>query len=128
GFTIALDVDVSEKTFSAKYGLAVLPLNIEDNEKSLKQIVEEKNVTQEYRQQEFENFDTTDDHLMHIVGIVKDQKGNQYYKVKNSWGSNSKRVGNDGYIYMSVAYFKLKAISVLMHKNALPKKVRNAID
>jgi len=128
GFTIALDVDVSEKTFSAKYGLAVLPLNIEDNEKSLKQIVEEKNVTQEYRQQEFENFDTTDDHLMHIVGIVKDQKGNQYYKVKNSWGSNSKRVGNNGFIYMSIPYFKLKAISILVHKNSLPNKIRNAID
>ena len=63
---------------------------------------------------------------MHIVGIVKDQKGNQYYKVKNSWGSNSKRVGNDGFIYMSIPYFKLKAISILVHKNSLPNKIRNA--
>ena len=30
----------------------------------------EKSIDQEYRQQEFENYHTTDDHLMHIVGIV----------------------------------------------------------
>ena len=127
GYTISLDVDVSEKTFSAKYGLAVLPNDESELKKSLTELVKEKTVTQKYRQQEFENYNTTDDHLMHIVGIVKDQKDNIYYKVKNSWGGDSKRVGNGGYIYMSVSYFKSKAISVLMHKNALPKKIRKKI-
>jgi len=124
GYSIALDVDVSEKTFSAKNGLAVLPNNVDDTKKALIELVKEKEVSQAYRQQEFENYDTTDDHLMHVVGIVKDQNGNNYYKVKNSWGSNSKRIGNDGYIYMSVPYFKLKTISVLLHKNGLSKNVK----
>lgn len=124
GYTIELDVDVSEKTFSSKYGVAILPKNNSDIKKSLTEIVVEKKVSQKYRQQEFENYNTTDDHLMHIVGIVKDQKNNKYYKVKNSWGSSSKRVGNNGYIYMSIPYFKSKAISVLVHKKALPKKIR----
>lgn len=88
GFTVALDIDVSEKTFSAKYGVAFIPESENDNKKGLKEMVLEKKITKEFRQQEFENYDTTDDHLMHIVGLVKDQKGNEYYKVKNSWGSN----------------------------------------
>ena len=81
GYTVALDCDVSEKTFSSKAGIAVLPERMEDNKKALQEIVKEKQVTQGYRQAEFENFNTTDDHLMHIVGLVKDQKGNIY------WGS-----------------------------------------
>jgi bleomycin hydrolase len=124
GFTIALDVDVSEKTFSAKNGIAVIPKNSADNELSLTELVPEMNVTQDFRQAEFENYNTTDDHLMHIVGMVKDQKGNNYYKVKNSWGSNSNRIGNNGFIYMSVPYFKLKTISVLLHNKGLSKKVK----
>ena len=70
-------------------------------------------------QEEFENFNTTDDHLMHIIGLVKDQTGKKYYKVKNSWGKNSERVSNDGYIFMSEAYFKLKTISIMIHEDGL---------
>lgn len=119
GYTLALDCDVSEKSFSSKYGVAFVPKNKEDLEKGYTQIIEEKEVTPELRQKEFENYNTTDDHLMHIVGLVKDQKGNEYYKVKNSWGGNSKRIGNNGFIYMSKPFFKLKAISVLLNKKGL---------
>lgn len=119
GYSLALDCDVSEKTFSAKKGIAIIPENFENNEKGMTYIVKEATITPEFRQQEFENFNTTDDHLMHIVGMVKDQKGNEYYKVKNSWGGTSKRIGNNGYVYMSKVFFKLKTISVLVHKNAL---------
>lgn len=123
GFTIELDCDVSEKSFSAKHGLAIIP---EDNislEDALVNVSKEKEITQEFRQQEFENYNTTDDHLMHITGLLKDQNGTTYYKVKNSWGTNSKRVSHGGYIYMSEAYLKLKTISVMLHKDALAKKV-----
>ncbi|MDQ7960288.1 C1 family peptidase [Flavobacterium lindanitolerans] len=125
GYTLALDADVSEKTFSGKNGIAVIPENEADEKTILTEIKPEKNITPEFRQQEFENFNTTDDHLMHIVGKVKDQKGNIYYKVKNSWGS--KNLGNDGYIYMSVPYLRLKAISVLLHKDGLLKKTKKEL-
>lgn len=127
GYSIALDVDVSEKTFSPKTGIAVLPNDANDNKKALTELVSEMNVTQEYRQVEFENYNTTDDHLMHIVGVLKDQKGNIYYKVKNSWGTNSDRIGNNGYVYMSEAYFRLKVISVLLHKDGVSKKIRTKL-
>lgn len=128
GYTLSLDADVSEPTFSAKYGVAFIPEKEEDEKTGLAEIIQEKNISQEYRQQEFENFNTTDDHLMHIVGKLTDQKGNMYYKVKNSWGTDEKRVKNGGYVYMSVAYIKLKAISVLLHKDGLDKNIRKKLN
>ncbi|WP_282787634.1 C1 family peptidase [Flavobacterium croceum] len=121
GYTIALDCDVSEPTFSGRFGLAVIPEHDTDNTLILTEIKPEKNITPELRQQEFENLSTQDDHLMHIVGKVKDQNGKIYYKVKNSWGTKS---GKEGYVYMSVAYIRLKSISVLMCKDALVKKTK----
>ena len=124
GFTLALDADVSEKTFSGKNGIAVIPNDDNDASIILTEIKPEKTITPEYRQNEFENYNTTDDHLMHIVGKAKDQKGNIYYKVKNSWGTSS---GRDGFIYMSIPYMRLKSISVMLHKDGLLKKTKTNI-
>ncbi|OMP32862.1 C1 family peptidase [Mangrovimonas sp. DI 80] len=128
GFSIELDCDVTETTFSSKYGLAVIPEDKNIGEAALKAITNEKEITPEFRQQEFENFNTTDDHLMHIVGMVEDQNGTIYYKVKNSWGKHTKKVPNDGFIYMSEAYFKLKTISIMVHKDALQPSVKNNLN
>ncbi len=125
GFTVELDCDVSEKTFSSKNGVAIIPAISSESKKGLKEIVKEKKITPSFRQAEFENFNTTDDHLMHIVGMVKDQKGNKYFKVKNSWGTNQ---GNNGYVYMSIPYFKLKTISVLVHKDAISKVLQQKLN
>jgi bleomycin hydrolase len=124
GYTIELDCDVSEKTFSSKHGVAVIPEDDAKAIEALTSVQKEKEITPEYRQQEFENYHTTDDHLMHITGRLKDQNGTTYYKVKNSWGNNSERVSNGGYIYMSEAYMRLKTISVMVHKDALPESLQ----
>ena len=121
GFTVELDCDVSEKTFSSKDGVAIIPENAENNVKALQGIYPERKITQEYRQQEFENFATTDDHLMHITGMLRDQNDTKYYKVKNSWGTDETKIANGGYVYFSEAYMRLKAISITVHKDALPK-------
>ena len=123
GYTAEIDCDVSEKTFSAKDGVAVIPANKLNNLKALHSIYPEMDVTQEYRQQEFENFKTTDDHLMHITGTVKDQNGNKYYKVKNSWGTDEKRTKFNGYVYFSEAYLRLKTISITLHKDGIPETI-----
>nr|WP_294776876.1 C1 family peptidase [uncultured Flavobacterium sp.] len=124
GFTLALDSDVSETTFSGSKGIAVIPEKTEDAMAILDEIKPEKKISPEFRQEEFENYNTMDDHLMHIVGKAKDQKGNVYYKVKNSWGTQS---GRDGFVYMSVAYLRLKAISVLLHKDGLVPQSRKTL-
>lgn len=124
GYTVALDCDVSEATFSGKNGIAVIPENEADAKTILTEVKPEKNITAEYRQSEFENLDTQDDHLMHIVGKVKDQTGKIHYKVKNSWGAKS---GKEGFIYMSPSYLKLKSISVLLHKDGLTKTTKSKL-
>ena len=121
GFTVELDCDVSERTFSSKDGVAVIPKDADNNVKALQGVYPEMSISQEYRQDEFENFTTTDDHLMHITGILRDQNGTKYYKVKNSWGTDESRNANGGYVYFSEAYMKLKAISITIHKDAIPQ-------
>lgn len=127
GYTVELDCDVSERSFSSKEGIAVAPEDDENKLKALSFIFPEKTITQEYRQQEFENYNTTDDHLMHITGILHDQNGTKYYKVKNSWGDDESRVANGGYVYFSEAYMRLKTISITIHKDAIPKKIAKKI-
>lgn len=121
GFTVELDCDVSERSFSSKDGVAVIPNDSDNIKLALQGVYPEKKISQEYRQDEFENFATTDDHLMHITGTLVDQKGTKYYKVKNSWGTDENRTANGGYVYFSESYMRLKAISITIHKDALPK-------
>lgn len=125
--SVAWSADITENGFVYKKGLAVLPDVDELNSKNtdwqdiLKRPGKETNATQEIRQKEFDDFSTTDDHGMQIVGIAKDQTGKKYYYVKNSWGTSNKF---NGYIYASENYVKLKTTSVMINKNALPLSIR----
>lgn len=113
GYTVAWDGDVSEKGFDAKKGIAVLPSK--PARKDLFDIPgDEVKVTQEARQENFESFSTTDDHLMHLVGTATDQDGHEYYIIKNSWGSISPF---KGYLYMSKAYAAMKTVAIMVHKD-----------
>jgi len=87
--------------------------------------VPEKKITQEMRQQEFDNYQTTDDHGMQFTGIVKDQNGNEYYMVKNSWGGEDHRY--KGFFYASKPYVQLKTMDIMVHKNAIPKEIRKKL-
>lgn len=119
GYTVAWDGDVSEKGFSARNGIAVLPVDPE-REDLFTTPGKEINVTAENRQMNFESYATTDDHLMHLVGSARDQFGTKYYIIKNSWGE----IGEyGGYLYMSEAYFKMKTISVTVNENVLPTSI-----
>lgn len=124
GYTVAWDADVSEKGFSFKNGLAILPTDDLKPEEFWKTIATEKSVTQELRQNEFDNFNTTEDHLMHISGRAKDQNGTLYYIMKNSWGTDNLY---GGYQYVSKNYFRMKTVSFMVHKDAIPKNIRKKL-
>ncbi|MBP3943178.1 aminopeptidase [Sphingobacteriaceae bacterium WQ 2009] len=130
GYTIAWATDVSEKSFSWKNGVAYVPTraveDMTDAERSNMFVgpKEEAKVTEDQRQEAFDNYSTTDDHGMHIVGLVKDQSGKEYYIVKNSWGET-----NDykGYMYVTKEFVKYKTISILLHKNAVQKEIKSKL-
>lgn len=75
---------------------------------------EERPVTQATRQREYEQLRTTDDHVMEIIGtFVKNKQ--RYYVCHNSWGKNW---GDQGLVYLSEDYIKLKTIAVYMSEEA----------
>ena len=84
----------------------------------------EKTITQEMRQEEFDRYQTTDDHGMHIIGKAKDQNGTPYFIVKNSWGDYGKY---KGYLYASYPFVAYKTTSVMIHKDALPKDLKKKL-
>lgn len=132
GYTVAWAADIERGWFSLPSGLALAPAGWDDMESAEKTAcfeapVEQMEVTPEVRQASYDNYETTDDHAMQITGKVKDQNGNIYYIVKNSWGDRE----NDfrtGYIYASEAYVRMKTISVMMHEDALTSHVEDLID
>jgi bleomycin hydrolase len=145
GYTVVWDGDVSDKGFSHKNGIAIIPETSIDNmtaterskwekltEKERKaqlytftKPVPEKNITPEIRQAAFDNYSATDDHLMHITGTVTDQNGKHYFRTKNSWSAESNADG--GYLNISEAYFRLNTIAIMVHKDALPKEIRKKL-
>lgn len=130
GFTFAWAADVSEKGFNWKNSVAIIPeggwdqYSRRDIDSLTNYPVAQLKPTQEERQLEFDNYETQDDHGMHITGIVKDQNGTKYYKVKNSWGTSN---DCDGYLYASEAYVLMKTTNIMLHKDALPKDIRKKL-
>ncbi|MES2618804.1 MAG: C1 family peptidase [Bacteroidota bacterium] len=138
GYTWAWAADVSEKGFSFKNGVAIVPVHdslitqvgkdskgfndagAQRTGNAFDKPMTEKNITDSVRQVAFDNYETTDDHGMHATAIVVDQNGNKYFKIKNSWGT-----GNDcaGYLYCSMPYFRYKTLNIYIHKSALPKDI-----
>ncbi len=130
GYTVTWATDVSEKYFSWKNGVAFVPekdwedMSEEEQKNLFNGPQKERKITPEMRQLAYENYETTDDHGMHIVGLAKDQTGKEYYIVKNSWGEK-----NDykGYIYVSKPYVRYKTTAFLVHKNGLPASLREKL-
>ncbi|MCI4650171.1 C1 family peptidase [Phaeodactylibacter sp.] len=130
GYSISWAADVSEKYFSWKNGIAFVPeqdyadMSAEEREQLFNGPKPEAAITVEMRQEAYDNYTTTDDHGMQIVGISKDQNGKEWYLVKNSWGT-----GNDyeGYLYVSKNYVRFKTLSFLLHKEGIPASLRKKL-
>ncbi len=146
GYSVCWDGDVSERGFRFANGVAINP-DIRDlsrysaadsavfapltEAQRLDSVMTfsrpylEIVVTPEVRQEGFESFVTTDDHLMHLTGLAKEQNGTKYYVTKNSWGTD--RNGFGGYLNMSESFVRAKTIYVMLHKDALPVALRKRL-
>lgn len=143
GYTLAWGADVSEIGFTRK-GIGVVP--DDDNgaditgsdmakwvgmsadkkkEELTKKPLPEKTITQQMRQDAYDNWETTDDHGMQIFGTATDQNGKKYYMIKNSWGTM--RSDYKGIWYVSEAFMQYKTNDVLVHKDAIPKDLRKKL-
>lgn len=146
GYSVNWDGDVSERGFSHKKGVAIVPSDetkdligneqakwetMTEKEKNdllydFSQPRKEKLITQKMRQDAFDKFKITDDHLMHLIGTATDQNGNLYYITKNSWADDSNKYG--GKLYMSNAYIRLATVAILVHKDAVPEAIKKKLD
>ena len=108
GYTVAADMDVSEKGFDSRKGVA-----------RLVRFWEERGITQADRDEMFRTGSTTDDHLMHVVGLARGPKGGRYFLTKNSWGEKNGPFG--GFIFISEAFMRAKTLAYMVHKDGLPK-------
>ncbi len=136
GHSVLWSSDVSERGFKYNDGFAILPLenlkDMGDSEKArwsnltqdelggrdIKNPLPEVEVTQENRQEGFDNYSTTDDHAMVITGTATAQNGEKFYKVKNSWAAENIY---KGYFYASVPFVKGKTMFIIVPKNILVK-------
>ncbi len=146
GYSVCWDGDVSERGFRFANGVAINPdvrdlsrysaadsavfaplteAQRLDSVMTFSRPYLEIVVTPEVRQEGFESFVTTDDHLMHLTGLAKDQNGTKYYVTKNSWGTD--RNGFGGYLNMSESFVRAKTIYVMLHKDALPVALRKRL-
>ncbi|MCK7538212.1 MAG: C1 family peptidase [Marinilabiliales bacterium] len=144
GYTVNWDGDVSERGFSHANGVAINPdmtkidisamtdrarfENMSSDRSaglSFDKPYPEIDVTQDIRQKGYEAFVTTDDHLMHLTGIVKDQNGTKYYITKNSWGTD--RNPHGGYLNMSESFVRAKTIYIMVHRDAIPGEIKTKL-
>lgn len=126
GYTVAWATDVSEKSFSWKNGVAYVStkkfddMTAEEKADMFNGPKAEPEITPEMRQAAFDNYTTTDDHGMHIIGLAKDQTGKEYYIVKNSWGET-----NDykGFLFVTKNFVKYKTTALLVNKGGIPAEI-----
>ena len=146
GYSIAWAADVSDKGFNWRKGVAVLPekdmASMDDSDRArwenlsqgdkndelykFEKPGKEKAVTQEMRQEGFDNFTITDDHGMVLTGKATDQNGTPYFIVKNSWGTDN-RNPYSGFLYASESYFALQTIGIVIHKDAIPANIKKKL-
>ena len=108
GYTVAWGGDVSGDF--TRTGLAELPNGVQP--------------TQQLRQEQWDDWRFTYDHVMLIYGKATDQAGHPFYMVKNTWGL----MGNyAGIWYMSRDYMALNTTYIFLNRNALPKKLRKEL-
>lgn len=112
GYTVGWDGDAEDPYFDFYDGLAYMPSAIDNSQAA--------------RQKAFEDQSTLLNHMMHIVGVVKDIRGQKWYYIKNSWGDHSNPLG--GFLFMREDYFKMRTVAIIVNKEAIPAEIRKKLN
>jgi bleomycin hydrolase len=110
GWSVGWEGDVTNRGFSSFSGFAALD-----------------NSSHNYDEERLQNYKTEAterDHMLHLVGIGKDENKQKWYHMKNSWGSWA---NSNGYLFMSEEYFKLNTVIMMVNKAALPQSLRKKL-
>lgn len=114
GYTLSIGGDVSETGFSRETNCAIIP----DYD------IPSDYINEDARQFRFSNETTTDDHGMHLIGILENyhNSGKDWFLIKDS-SSGSRNVGDGdpkfGYYFFHEDYIKLKMMGFTIHKDAV---------
>ena len=103
GYTVAWGGDVSGDF--TRTGLAMLPDSVQPS--------------QQLRQERWDDWRFTYDHVMLIYGKAVDENGKPFYMVKNSWGKYGQY---DGIWYMSRDFMAQNTIYLFLNRNAIKKE------
>jgi bleomycin hydrolase len=77
------------------------------------------------RLSDYQTEKTERDHVLHIVGIGKDENNGKWYYMKNSWGTWFSKY--KGYLFMNENYFKLKTVILMVNKEGLPQSLKKRL-
>jgi len=121
GYTLVWDGCIEGNGYSNDKGLAIEPEDQYNRNIDLSSNTQEMEINQHKRQIAFERLQITDDHLMHIIGVAKNDKGKKFYIVKDSGGEYGPY---NGYLYMSEAFFKMKTTAITLNNKALPESIK----
>jgi bleomycin hydrolase len=114
GYSLVFDLHVTEEDYKSLKGYAVVKADSEG-------VV----VSQDMRDTMFEDWRTSDVHLVHAVGIAEDEEGKKFYITKDSVTSD---VGPYKSLkYFSENYVRAKALSYMINKDGLPDDLREIL-
>ena len=113
GFTLTGDFDVTAEIYTSKKEYA--DFQLDDSNES---------IDQNTRDNLYENCLTNDVHNVHIIGISRDEKGNKYYKIKDSV---RKDLFPSSPTYFSENFFRAKVLAVMLHKDGIPIEIRKRL-
>jgi bleomycin hydrolase len=113
GFSLTGDFHITEELYKSKQGYADFQLDSSNT-----------NISQNIRDDLYENWKTNDVHNVHIIGIARDENGKKYYKIKDSAPA---KVFPNSPKYFSENYFRARVLSVMLHKDGIPIEIRKRL-
>ncbi len=114
GYSLVFDLHTTKALYESCKGYAELDPDLEKS-----------TIDQDTRDTMLENWSTKDQHLVHGVGLAKDETGKRFYYTKDSVGPEQGPYKSIE--YLSENFIRAKALFIMVHKDGLPKDVKKKL-